>query len=153
MFPYAAIGITLGDQHLLSKCAKKRCLSLFLLMILGGIIVACNIFSIIKNPDTGFQYQGINLLMISVIFVSIFYLLPFDQINDKISSIIYNLSRYSLGVYSVHLMIGKVINTILERNGFDVDSLLLCIFIFGVSLFICYGISKFPYKWCKKIVT
>lgn len=153
MFPYAAIGIFLGDQHFLNRCAKKRFLSLFLLVISACIVVACNMFSIIKNPDTGYQYQGINLILISVILVSIFYLLPFDQINDTICSIIYNLSQYSLGIYSLHLMVGKMISTILKKNGLACDSLLLCILIFALSLFMCCIISKLPYKWCKKIVT
>lgn len=153
MLPYAILGIALERSHILDRCNKKKILSLFALLISGGIVIMCNQFSIIRNPDTGYGYQGINLMLISVILVMVFYLLPFEWMGCKVCYSIYALSKYSLGIYALHIMVGRVMNTIFEKNGIVCNSFLQCILIFAGSLILSYIICKLPYEWCNKIVT
>lgn len=152
MFPYAAIGVFLDRNRILYQCRKKRFLSLSVLMILGCIVIVCNKYAIIKNPGTGYNYQGINLALISVILVMAFYLLPFDQMNDALCNLICNVSQYSLGVYAVHILIGQVMDTVFEKKAIVCNSFFQCILIFIISLLLSCMISRLPFKWCKKIV-
>lgn len=80
-----------------------------------------------------------------------FYYLPFDILPNILKNMIKEVSKYTLGVYFVHRMIGTIIYSprLQEYLRMRPGSICGCIVIFWISLVIVWIICKIPFKWIK----
>jgi peptidoglycan/LPS O-acetylase OafA/YrhL len=132
VFPDAVIGFILHSKNIMKKIKKKK-LSFFISFIFLIIISKFNEFDNIKT----FNYGGIRLNIAALCIFIIFYLLPFEKINNiKIIRLIRQITNYTGGIYYMHILIGNsyTISIILKSKKNTV---------FGCSLIylICYILS------------
>lgn len=124
----------------LEKCGRKL---LFLFLSIGIFILYFPVFEEIK----GFSYSGVSKMCLGGLIVGIFYLLPrYVSINSQ--SVWYKaiqcMSRYSLGVYCIHIMVGQICYFVFARVGLATSTFSGCIFIYFTCLMVCLVISKLP---------
>lgn len=149
MLPYACIGILLVQTRVLNFL-RSHPISVLVLTILFILII-------VLIPEWGadtFGSNGLRLIIMSISFVAIFYVLPFEKIPSGCYKLISFFSKYTLGIYCIHNMIGGFYNQVLvSRFGFPYYSLLECLIVFTVSLVISVLIYHIPNKYCKSIVS
>ena len=149
MFPYACLGIFIGKSGImewLKKHTVKTIIGCIFLFVLVGK------YMLFVTP-AGYGYAGLNSLVITVFIVTTFYVLPFERLPQILSKGICFFSQYSLGVFAIHFMIGKLVNIyVCPRLGWMDNTFRGCILIYIISFLICFLLSKIPYKWCKRMV-
>jgi hypothetical protein len=117
-------------------------------------MIITGIFDLIPTPEFGFQYCGINMLLLTCSIFLIVYHLPFCRFTDTIKKILKFLAKYSFGVFCVHLGIGRFIELVVFYNlNLKTGSFCECILIYSLSLLISWSISKIPGKLSKMLVT
>ena len=105
------------------------------------IIYNYNIFSSFKQICFG----GIIIDICSILVFIIFYLIPFNtNKSEKCNNIIFNITNYTQGIYSLHLIIRKVLYS--KVNIIRYGKLSGCFIIFGIS----YSLSFIGEKLTKK---
>lgn len=62
------------------------------------------------------------LLIGAVGFVVFFYCLPFDTISDALKNVMGIATRYTMGIYCMHILVGKILVTVVEKLGFAINS-------------------------------
>lgn len=142
MVPFAGFGV------LLYKCINdKKPLILFLFILLVVIVelISPRLFC---GDIFHYHYSGMKLFLCSITLVTAFLFLPLQCLPKPVKKVIAFLSRYSMGVYCVHMLVGTVL--VFSRVAFS--PFLLALVIYLVSLLLCYAISKIPYKLSKDIV-
>ena len=146
MVPYAGMGLVLRKHRWTLKNSKGKKYYLSLL----SIIVAIIFFSIIKvfSEIAGFGYQGLKKLVLSSLTFELF--LSFGT-REEIYKYIRIFSKYTMGIYFVHRMIGTILS-VFNINVY-INSAIFCVLIFLLSWSLCYLISKIPYKLAKAMVT
>lgn len=151
MLFYACLGL-LAARH---KCLEH-------LHGIGAVIVCVAALRFVTKYDvfaasvTGFMYQGLKLTACAVLLFVSFYLLPMAWLPSAIRKTISFLARYSMGVYCIHMLIGRAMTSSAERLLVDGigggGRFALCAAIYAVSIAVCFLISLLPGKVFKSIV-
>ena len=98
------------------------------------------------------MYQGVYKIVISIMIVSLFYIIPFEKIKKRISTIIFYCSNYTMGIFCIHFLIGKLLNDfIFLKLGWKTNAFSGCILIYIICLGLSVVISKVHFN-CKKLV-
>lgn len=99
MLPYAFAGMAM---QLVNKKEKWiRVLFMFVLLLVSAILY------IYHDSPQGFGYQGVRLLFLSVaVFIGV-SLIDFNRIPKGVEKAILMVSKYTLGIYCAHLIMGK----------------------------------------------
>ena len=148
MLPYACLGILFIECDLFEKIKSKRWTAQWILFIFCVIGIVCDR---VCEPE-GFGYQGIQRIAIALFLATNFYIYSFEKINIKIQNVIFILSRYSLGIYCMHFMIGQMMNACYVKLGLKTGMIGECILIYLICLISAMGIAKIPLKFCKDMV-
>ena len=149
MLPYACMGILLVQSGVLNYLRSHP----ISVLVLTTVFVLICIFVPEWGTDT-FGSNGLGLYLMCISLVAIFYILPFEKLPLGCQKIISVFSKYTLGIYCIHNMIGGFYNQILvPRFGFPYYSLIECLIVFAVSLVISVLIYQIPNKFCKSIVS
>ncbi len=143
MIPYASIGIILGEYK--GIILKRSSVIVLACVVLGVITILLPDF--LKNE---FGYSGAKKLLFSIMLFLIFHVIGENDFNKGAKNCISLLSRFSLGVYCCHYLVGNVIRTLIEKVG--VNSILVCFVVLLLSLFISFIISKIPIKNIRYLV-
>lgn len=148
MIPYACLGALISRYGILEQNKKSWLYS----VIVCTYACIFTYFNIVVTP-AGFAYSGLRYIILAMLIFAIFYLLPFHKLPDTIKSGIVFISKYSMGIYCVHILIGTILNAlILPQTGWQLSTFRECIFIYIISFVISYLIAKLPIKWCKYMV-
>lgn len=142
MVPFAGFGV------LLYKCINNKKPLIMLLFILSIVIVKLISQGLFCSDIFHYHYSGMRLLLCSTTLVAVFLFLPLQCLPKPVKKVIAFLSRYSMGVYCTHMLVG----TVLAFFRVTFSPFLLTIVIYLVSLLLCYAISKIPYQLSKDIV-
>lgn len=112
-------------------------------------ILVCILYVVWTLPfpePQGFMYQGYKVFLGSVALSTAMIWLPIRNVKC-----INYLSKYTLGLYCVHMLIGEELSYVLDKNGvFYLRSPVFCLLIYIVSLLVAVGIGHIPIL--KKIV-
>ena len=152
MLPYACFGILLVQSGILGRYKDSRYRN-------HVIIVMLLVFALVTTLITPWSQDtfgscGFRLLVMTVSLVCVGYLLPMEKMKTWIYSAIQFLSKYCLGVYCIHNMVGGFYNQIIvSRFNLAQGSVTECIIIFALSISLCWLISYIPIKTIKKIVS
>jgi surface polysaccharide O-acyltransferase-like enzyme len=141
--PYAIIGVLLGQVK--NKFKLSRMISV--LTVILGIILLCILYRINLPNGIGFGYEGIAKVIGTVVIFFVFMLMPLQDIK-----ILEEISKYTLGIYCLHLGIGWILQYILSCCNIDLRDRYVCILIYITSLLCAIAISRIPIKNIKKIV-
>ena len=149
MFPYAFFGCFAGYFDIYTIIEKRRKTVMVVIALL--IILLWNTYRIDINRQ-GWGYQGVLLMLISNLIVTFFYLIPLHNEHSKICWLITKVSKYTLGIYCVHLLVGRVLVDVIGELEFMTIPYFECVVIWIISLSVSSLISLIPSKWCKSLV-
>lgn len=132
MLPLAVTGFMISSTGLLNNLKENK------------LIVAISSFSIIiliKKYEVfsyiiGYGYSGIEMIVVSCAFVSLFYIVPFSKLNKSAKVIIGFITKYTLGIYCMHRLIGTLLNIAIIRLNWSIlkpNSFTECVFIYIIS--------------------
>ena len=78
---------------------------------------------------------------------------PFDILQPCVGSIIVAISRYTMGIYFIHILVGRPLqNFVFAHTGLVQQSFLGSIAIFAVCWTVCWIVSLIPSKWARSLV-
>lgn len=130
MSVYAMLGILICNNKILDAVAKYK----KILLLVGGCLIGTIIY--ISNTDEmiySFGYEGVCAIIVSICVFLLFYFIPMRRIPGRVVKIIIELSRYTLGVYCIHIMIGTTLLNIFERANLKLNSVFLCCIIYMIG--------------------
>lgn len=163
MMPYMCIGLLISRSGLLEK-AKEHWLGVAI--IAGIMYFISKRLMFFTSPMTssemeeaivaGFAYEGLYKLYKAILLVVIFYVVPLNKLSKWIKAPILFLSDYSVGIYCMHRLVGRVLNDakngLFLKLGWPTYSFLGVFINFGICLLLSFAISKIPGKWPKRAV-
>lgn len=122
MLPFAIIGL------MIKKCQKylpKKWVSYFSAIMFFAPFI---IYTLPLVDPPGFMYQGYSVFLGSLTISIAFIILPIKNIK-----FVDYLSKYTLGVYCIHKMVGETVNAIANYMGYEISQMGACIVIFAIS--------------------
>ncbi len=66
--------------------------------------------------------------------------------------VIHEITRYTMGIYCVHNLIGRILNQIFLILNIDVDKLLFCLFVYILSYGCCAVMDCIKCKYIRQII-
>lgn len=138
----------------------------------GGVKVAlalCGIWlawwvtycKVCPRPGGSCGYAGVNLSLIAWGLMAAFYFLPFDRLPEAATKVVLGVSKYCMGVYCVHLLLGQIVfDFVLQGTRMDLGKwgqlphygLGGCLAIWVLSYVFCWLFAKIPLAFCKRVV-
>lgn len=135
MITYAMLGILVVNNNLLSSLEKnKKVLVGIFVCLIGTILYACNT----EYTISGFGYEGIVSIILSLCIFLLCYFVPADKLPLRVRKVIVEMSKYTLGIYCIHIMVGASFLNVFEKLNIEMNSIVLCCLIYLVG----YLISK-----------
>ncbi len=150
VFPLACIGLLLAHSKILERMKGKR-ISVALICIMVMLVIAYG--GLFTSPAEGFGYGGTYLIAYSTIAFIFFYEFPFEKCGTSVRKILKFLSKYSLGVFCIHVGVGYCWNNVLcVYFNWEQNTFLECICIYAICIFISWIISLVPVKYAEQLV-
>lgn len=148
IIPYAATGFLCAHYGVFEKLKKNRMLSL----ILSGVF--CLFFIRFKIlPDApGFGYSYNNCIPLVFFMVCFAYLFPVEKNQRKSLAVIAFITKFTLGIYCMHLLVGRVFDAVLAVYNTIFNRFLFCILVYVFCFLISFIVSKFPLKYIRMLV-
>lgn len=146
MIPYAYFGLLLKHFNILEKLKKHRYLNMIIATLLFFIPYNYLSFPLAK----GFGYSGITPLYLAIMAIIVASMVPFEKLPSNIKRIIYQISRYTLGIYCCH----RLVNVLLINYYpiLPIESFSWSIYVYIISYLLCLLISLIPNKIIKSLV-
>ena len=152
MMPYAALGLFFG--------AYKPVFSAFetgrrwaLVAIGAAIAVFLLNFDVFVVPP-GFYYRGFKMLFVAFGLVMAFGFLPTGKLPERVCTAVVWASRYSMGVYFVHIFLGKLLEELVFPHvGLVPRSFAGGCAVFVVSFLFCWLVSLVPVRRVRELVS
>ena len=148
MIPYATCGFFCAYYSVFDKMKACRQKSIIILCLSFIFLLKYKII----NTAAGFGYSDHNCILFAFVAVGIAYLLPFDKFSKRILDYIKYATRFSLGIYCMHRMIGDFLFAFLRKIEIEMDAFLLCIVIYIICFIASSLIFKIPIKFFRQIV-
>ena len=141
--PFLSIGTLLSYYDIPQKICNLTVRTLKNMIIVLILVLLCIKMKILNTP-MGFGYSGIGLGIFSTILFLIFFNMhSIISCNFIVRKWIGILSGYTLGVYCMHVFIGKVLTDFTIQMNFGIDgSISFCIAIFIMSILVSIGLGK-----------
>ena len=149
VLPLACAGYITADINLTERVLKRRWLGIIFFIV----AVLCVLFvEKIPSPFITFAYAGVKHLIVTELLFLSFYCIPFAKVPSMIKSFIKVVSSYTMGVYFLHWMVGKVMNVFWLRF-FGVEKTLAETFvIFIICMIGCFIIDRIPLRFTKMLI-
>ncbi len=150
MIPYAVIGFYLAYFGIYKKLENYRIVTILTSLVMMVFFLKYPVF----HGAQGFNYAGILYIVLSLCLVTVFTLLPLDNLPDVLKRIILVITKYTMGVYCMHRLVANVLILIFEKMQITMatNTFTFCILVYVV----CYGISALlaliPLKLSKQLV-
>jgi len=134
--------------------SKKAQNIIYLLGILAFIFTAVftALLSIYRQKASNLFYDELafNVMLESIaVFVFVKYKLNRKFTNEKLNKLVLNLSKYSFGIYLIHIFIMDIFRIMLGFNTLSFNALLsvpvITIIVFLISLLLSLGLNKIPF--------
>lgn len=135
MFPIVLVGVILARNNLLKKAEQNKLLAIAIGLVLIGTGYGVMLFEMnIGYLQLGYGFM--ELLIGAVGFVVSFYCLPFNTISEVLKNVMGIATRYTMGIYCMHILVGRILVTVFKKLGFAINSFLLCGVIYVTSYII-----------------
>ena len=134
MIPIAVVGFMISSTGLLEKIRNQRLIVSMISISLIWLDERYNMFL----PVKGYGYSGIRMIVLAWAFISLFYVFPFEKVNEKIKIVISFLTKYTMGIYCMHRLISLFFTEIIDYLGLGivVGSFSFCIIIY-ILCYVC----------------
>ena len=149
--PYAALGLMIGfNRRKLSQIGG----SLRVFLSVAGLFILFFVFYSGAFPrPKGLGYQGINLVLMALGTVTFFHYLPLERAPQWLAKSIGLVSRYCMGIYCCHLLVGWSLHAwLFPKVGIGVETFAGCIAIWVASWLLCLAIALIPGRFAKSMV-
>ena len=136
MIPVAGSGLIFARFNLMEKLSRHRTAAMIVSVVLGIAVYAAKF----PVPAQGFMYQKIYVDIAAILMTIFFWLLPFDNISSTVKRLIAGISRLTLGVYCMHMLVGTCI---MIAAGYQkaTFSFVECLMIYAVCLAVGFILS------------
>lgn len=150
MMPYALAGIFCSRYNLFDRIDRMPWYyGAVCAVILFGTYYIINPYDI---DSYGIRYVGASLWIGCAAMIMLFLSLSKAFKSDKAKRRVKTLTSYTLGIYCMHLLVGRMIRELLWRNGVPITGFELTFIIYPVCYLLCWGISKIPSRWVRMLV-
>lgn len=146
MFPMACLGI------LYAICRNKHFVWKYRFVFYGIFVLSFLLsYRFYLYVPNGFMYQGIPVMVASTALCVAFVELP--GVNSLIGTFINQLSKYTLGIYCVHILIGNWVKDILDILNITFHlQIIFPVLIWIVSIIVSVLLSFIPIKLFQRAV-
>jgi len=154
MIPYATIGIflSMAVPYLDALDRKYHLLLFFGAGILMATIVAIRTFFISYRPQ-GFDYPGAYLIVVAILLVLTAYTNPINFVqNEKFKSIVDRITSYTLGVFCMHIVIGRFVEWAFISLQWETYTTVMVLVTYAICYALSFLISLIPNKYIKQAV-
>ena len=159
MLPCAGVGLLLAmvkDRLDAASPGVRVAVAAMGLWLVAWVIYA----PVAARPESVVGYEGVNMPLIAWGMIAAFYYIPFDRLPASLTKAVMFLSRYCMGVYCIHLLMGKILfdhvfhltRTETPYGAITVAPGWFWLLLWAVSYFVCYLISLIPGSFSKRIV-
>ena len=151
MMPYAALGLFLGARaEAFEGFSMAR--RLFLVVLGVGVTAFLLKFDVFVTPP-GFFYRGLKMLFVALGLVTAFRFLPLERMPVTFQKGLVWASKYSMGVYFVHIYVGRLLEVIVFPHLSVVPRSFSggCI-VFVASFVLCVAIARIPNRWVRSLI-
>ena len=144
MIPFASIGLLL--YPVLTKSTDRRLHFFVIIAIMLVVVSRCNTLELPVNRS--FDYGGVNLLLMALGVTCLFYVLHFEAFPHWVSLVVGKISQFNMGVYCMHLLVGKILLL------FDLpfSPFVFCLILYVTCLLLSFIISLIPIPSIQRIV-
>ncbi len=123
----------------------------------GGIIASILFIMLVRYYPVfveidGFGYSGFRRFFVAIALVALFYLLPFHKLPGAVLRLLYKSTRFTMGIYCMHLLVGQLLRVMFMELNIAVSPLKQCVLIYILCYIISYGLSKIPVAFVQKLV-
>ena len=155
MLPIACVGIML--PHFKDDLKIKSKMRWFLFIILFILIFISSYFlKKIQMPVNNFNYAGIHSLPVSIIRLYAFLLFPAFLLPNTLQSILRIITKYTMGIYCLHLLIIRYLGMILDnmKNNLSIpnEKLFFTIITYTLCWILCHAIYQTKNKYLKALI-
>ena len=159
MLPYAGVGFLLAavkDRLDAASSGMRLSIALMGLWLAAWVIYA----PVAPRPVSVVGYEGLNMALIAWGTMAVFYYLPFGRLPVVFSKAVLFLSKYCMGVYCIHHLMGKILfdhvfhlaRTETPYGPVTVAPGWFWLLLWGLSYLVCHLISRIPGAFSKRIV-
>ena len=145
MLPYAGVGLLLAsvkDRLDAASSGIRWAVALMGLWLVVWVVYA----PVAPRPASVVGYEGVNMSLIAWGMMAVFYYIPFDRLPSICSKTVLFLSKYCMGVYCIHHLMGKVLfdhvfhlaRTETPFGAITVAPGWFWLFLWGLSYLVCY---------------
>lgn len=137
MIPLAVLGLMVSKYHILDRLRQHR---LTAVIIATGVLVLDYKWQLFSSVN-GFGNAGIRLMVLALCFIIIAYCIPFENVTSSVKVSIRFMTRFTLGIYCLHRLVGIIIDGVISRYNLPVeaDTFTECIAIYVICYIICWA--------------
>ena len=149
--PYAALGLLVGFER--GRLDGLRQGTRGFVAAVGAFLLLFVHYGNVMPRPSGLGYQGLNLLVMAFGTVALFSCLPFDRAPKWLADAVAFVSRFCMGIYCCHLLVGYAVNAwLLPLLGLRFEGLGSCAVIWLVSYGVCLVLARLPGRLVKDLV-
>jgi len=151
MVPYAAAGLMLATfRPAFEALSVRRRLAVGLVSL--GVFFFLR-FNDVFVPVRGISYSGLQPMTLGFAVFALAYFLPFERLPQALVRAIAEVSKYAMGVYMVHYVLGELCYAhLFPRIGLTGRTILPVTLIFVLSWILCRLVACIPNRWAKALV-
>lgn len=148
MMPYAVLGYAVAYFNVFEQMKKKRMLSLAMCALLFGVFYKLKLIP----AAMGYGYTNNNVIVEVFFMVGLMYLLPLEELPEKVKQIIKFSTDYTLGIYCAHRLVAQLVNKGIDITGVKLEGLAYCLTIYITAFLLCYFMCKISSRYLKPLV-
>lgn len=149
--PYAALGLMLGFNRKTIEAARPGTKALC--VVVGAFTLFFVHYGKVMPRPSGLGYQGLNLIVMALGATAFFYFLPLAKIPVWLVKALQWISRYCMGIYCAHLLVGYAMYAwVLPKMGVVFEGFASCVWIWIASWALCALMALIPGRFVKGLV-
>lgn len=135
MLPIAVGGFVISSHKILEKLKSHT----WIVIISSIAIIGVEELHGLLPSAPGYGYSGIRMIAVAASFVALFYVIPFDRLNDRMKKLLQTITKYTMGIYCMHRLVSTLLSIAIIHwdIAVSVNSFNMCILIY----ILCFVLS------------
>lgn len=150
MIPASCAGSLLFDVFQCKKISAALSIGYGIPALTIGNVLYWLSYYLPKPEIPGFGYQGLVILIGALLLLAGFYGL---KITSKLVLPVYLMQQYGLGIYCIHMAVGKMMKLLGPKFGFATGNLVFCFIVWIICFASCLVIDKFTNKKARFLIS
>lgn len=145
LVPYSVMGFVCSYYDVFGYFKKEKVFSIIVFAIISILLLFSDNFI---HSAPGFGYSNGKVLVLTFTVTGAAMLIPFENNSNRIKGIIQFITKYTLGIYCLHRLIGSM----LIKCGIEINSLIMCLVIYVIGFCCSFIIARFRNKYIRQLV-